>query len=68
MGTRDIYYSVETLDEIIKICNYLKDPAVREVQTFSEDVQNVFEVLNYSVRNGHISRKQEEVPDLGCYM
>lgn len=63
---RDIYYNTERLDEVIKICNYLKDPDVRQIKTCHEDVQAVFRVLNYEVKDGYISRKQEEVLVLGC--
>ena len=68
METKDIYYNTAALDEIIKICNYLKDPTVRQVWTASSDARKVFEILNYEVNDGYISRKQIEVQDLGCYM
>ena len=68
MEKRDIYYNTDTLDEMIKICTYMKDSSVREVQTWNSEIQNFFKSLDYEVENGHISRKQEEIPDLGCYM
>lgn len=68
MATKDIYYSTKELDEMIKMCNYMKDNSVREVWTCSGKVAAFFDALNYEVNDGHISRKQKEIPDLGCYM
>lgn len=68
MEKRDVYYSIDVLDEMIKICTYMKDDSVREVQTFNREIQNFFKALNYEVEDNNISRKQEEIPDLGCYM
>ena len=64
---RDIYYSTKVLDEMITICNYMKDNSVREVRTWSDEVAAFFNALDYEVNDGYISRKQEEIPDLGCY-
>ena len=68
MEKRDVYYSIDVLDEMIKICTYMKDNSIREVRTWNNEVQNFFKALNYEVKDYHISRKQEEIPDLGCYM
>ena len=68
MAKKDIYYSIDVLDEMIKICTYMKDDSVREVQTWNSEIQDFFKALDYKVENDHISRKQEEIRDLGCYM
>lgn len=65
---KDIYYRIDVLDEMIKICTYMKDDSVREVRTWNSEIQNFFKALNYEVEDNNITRKQEDVLDLGCYM
>lgn len=68
MEKKDIYYNINVLDEMIKICTYMKDDSVREVRTWNSEIKDFFRALNYEVKDNNISRKQEEIPDLGCYM
>lgn len=68
MATKDIFYDTKVLDEMIKVCNYMKDKSVREVRTYNSAVAEFFKMLNYEVKDNCITRKQEEVPDLGTYM
>lgn len=67
MKKKDIYYNDKVLDEMIKVCTYMQDSSVREVRTWSGAVAAFFKALDYEVNEGNISRKQEEIPDLGCY-
>ncbi len=67
------WYDEEMLEEIAKICTYLKDKSVKEVVTNRKEIANIFRSLGYEVKDGDcggyaIRREKEEYKNLGCYM
>ena len=64
--------NINDLEEVSRICGYLKDSNVKEVTTYRKEIAQVFATLGYDVKlddgTYFIRRWMVEKEDLGCYM